>query len=80
MSNENRTVRVLFGRCPNEPPQDDPHWVLMDWRSGDTSAVCRFHGGGIRVRFREPLQRGLVTLEEAGRGWATVIPDVCDGK
>ncbi len=52
--------------------------MLMEWAAREKVTICRFHRQDVRVRFREPLKRGLVSVEENERGWTTVIPDPYD--
>ena len=78
MLNNSRRVRVQYVRCPNEPAGDVPHWLLVDWDTRTDSTECCYHVPKVRVRFREPLKKGMVDYEESGRAWATVEPDPYD--
>jgi hypothetical protein len=63
MLDDNRRVRVQYVRCPNEPPGDVPHWLLVDWDTHTDSTECCYHAPKVRVRFNNAL-KGMVDWEE----------------
>ena len=68
-----RNVLIFYSLCPN--PDLPKHWILIDFNTTKTKAAqCKRCGPDVSVEITQPWKEGLVSLDEAGKGYCEMEP------